>query len=311
MRPASFASSTSPHSRHVAPRLVFASEPSFMSPCPRRTSELEFADQSLSPRVEQRRSAPVEPERVRDSVPKPRSRRCFVCGTTGRHPLDFRVCPRTTVLLRRSLAKINDDGRLVSIDDSPLPMTRHPGGVAAHMISRFNNPLRIVREPPRSTPVPCAAYVPPLPVSSELHDRVPRPSCEPNLRDPARIVPPSPESVPVPRVAHIPPPPCKFNPSSLHAIPPVDRAVLEPEHIPLRRFTSPFDCAHHDPSEALSRARALWIGVLLDSLLNSVFRSQLRAIVSLVDGLGVQDPSTLRERLQPVFTRISHLIPAT
>ncbi|KAJ7877821.1 hypothetical protein B0H13DRAFT_2346900 [Mycena leptocephala] len=77
---------------------------------------------------------PYAEPRPRDPVPRPHSRRCFVSGTTGKHPLDFRVCPRTTVLLRRSLAKITKDGR---IDGSPLPMTRHPGGVAAHIISRY------------------------------------------------------------------------------------------------------------------------------------------------------------------------------
>jgi hypothetical protein len=97
MRPVSSASSTSPLPRHVTSRLVFASEPSFTSPGERR---VHFADHPLSPHLEQRCSAPIEPELARDPVPKPRSRRCFVCGTTGMHPLDFRVCPRTAVLLR-------------------------------------------------------------------------------------------------------------------------------------------------------------------------------------------------------------------
>ncbi|KAF7372165.1 hypothetical protein MVEN_00075600 [Mycena venus] len=276
MRPASFASSTSLHPRHVAPRLVFASEPRFTSP---RECRVQFADHSITPRVEQRRPEPIEPERVRDSVPKPRSRRCFVCGTTGMHPLDFRICPRTAVLLHRSLAKINDDGRLVSIDGSPLPLTRHPGGVAAHLISRFRNPTYIVPEPPNPARAPIA-HTPPRPVSVESRD-------------------------------HVPSSPREFDSSSPHAIPPLHHDAPTAEHTPQRRFTSPFDHVHHGPSDVLSRARALWIGVLLDSLLNSVFRSQLCAIVSLVDGLGVQDPSTLRQRMQPVFMRFSHFIPAT
>ncbi|KAJ7821583.1 hypothetical protein B0H13DRAFT_2128596 [Mycena leptocephala] len=138
----------SPLPRHVTSRLVFACEPMLRE---RRVSELEIADHSISPHVEQRHSAPIEPERVRDPAPKPRSRRCFVCGTTGMHPLDFRICPRTAVLLRRSLAKINDDGRLVSIDGSPLPMTRHPGGVAAHIISRVRSSRLLVTEPSESS----------------------------------------------------------------------------------------------------------------------------------------------------------------
>jgi hypothetical protein len=42
-------------------------------------------------------------------------------------------------------------------------------------------------------------------------------------------------------------------------------------------------------------------------MLDSVFRLQLRAILILLDRLSAEDPSTLRERIQPVFTRISHL----
>jgi hypothetical protein len=111
-----------------------------LSPCP-YPSHFPHDDQSFhvgrAPRssdISVCRAAPSRSSR-------PRSRRCFVCGTTGKHPLDFRVCPRTTVLLRRSLAKINEDGHLVSIDGS------HPGGIAAHIISCFHNPMHIVLEP--------------------------------------------------------------------------------------------------------------------------------------------------------------------
>ncbi|KAJ7137436.1 hypothetical protein C8R43DRAFT_1238937 [Mycena crocata] len=68
--------------------------------------------------------------------PKPRSRRCFVCGGTGKHKLSPQFCPRTWDLCRQKLAKFNPDGRLVSYDGSPLPMTRNRGGVAAHLLSR-------------------------------------------------------------------------------------------------------------------------------------------------------------------------------
>ncbi|KAJ7813304.1 hypothetical protein B0H14DRAFT_2854210 [Mycena olivaceomarginata] len=260
-----------PHARHVTPRGTLASEPSFTSPGERR---VHFADHPLSPHLEQRRSAPIEPELARDPVSKPRSRRCFVCGTTGMHPLDFRVCPRTAVLLRRSLAKINNDGRLVSFDGSPLPMTCHPGGVAAHLISRFRNPTRVVLEPPKSPPAPRAAYAPPHPVSAEPHDHR-------DVSSPSR----------------------EFNSRSPHAIPPIDRAEPAPEHVPLTQIHPPH------PSPLLDRARATILLVLLESMLDSVFRMQLRAILILLDHLIAQDPSTLRERIQPVFTRISHFTP--
>ncbi|KAJ7825241.1 hypothetical protein B0H13DRAFT_2290775 [Mycena leptocephala] len=214
----------------------------------------------------------VEP-RTRDPVPRPRSRRCFVCGTTGKHPLDFRICPRTTVLLRRSLAKINEYGRLVSIDGSPLPMTRHPGGVAAHIISRFHNPMHIVLEPLKSSPAPYVARVPLHPMSTKVHDCVPSP-----LRE--------------------------FNPSSPHAVPPNELTTPAPEHIPFRGTIPSYD-------HALSRVRASFLTVLLASMLDSAFRLQLRAILAIIDHLHAQDPSTFRERMQPVFARISHFTPVT
>ncbi|KAJ7888724.1 hypothetical protein B0H13DRAFT_2666325 [Mycena leptocephala] len=214
----------------------------------------------------------VEP-RPRDPVPRPRSRRCFVCGTTGKHPLDFRVCPRTTVLLRRSLAKINEDGRLVSIDGSPLPMTRHPGSVAAHIISRFHNPMHIVFGPLKSSPAPYVAHVPPRPKSTKVHDRVSSP-----LRE--------------------------FNPSSPHTVPPNELITPAPEHIPFRGTIPSYD-------HALSRVRASFLTVLLASMLDSAFRLQLRAILTIIGHLHAQDPSTFRERMQPVFARISHFIPVT
>ncbi|KAJ7483733.1 hypothetical protein B0H11DRAFT_2020248 [Mycena galericulata] len=267
-------STMTPRPRHVTP---LASEPSITSLRERRVSELDVATQPMSPHVVQHRSPPLEPAQARNPAPKPRSRRCFVCGTTGKHPLDFRVCPRTAVLLRRSLARINDNGRLVLWDGSPLPMTRHPGGVAAHLLSRFRNPTRIVPEPPDSPPAPRAARDPPNSVFTNPRERV----------------------------EHTQP---TFNSSSPHAIPPVDRVAPAPEHVPLRRI-APHDPTNRHPSDSLSRARASFLVVLLESLLDSAFRRQLCVIIGVLDGLGAQDPSTLRERIQPVFARISHFVP--
>ncbi|KAJ7460502.1 hypothetical protein B0H11DRAFT_2058097 [Mycena galericulata] len=227
-------STMTPRPRHVTP---LASEPSFTSLRERRVSELDVATQPMSPHVVQHRSPPLEPAQARNPAPKPRSRRCFVCGTTGKHPLDFRVCPRTAVLLRRSLARINDNS-------PPAP--------------------RAARDPPNS------AFT--------------------NPRE---------------RVEHTQP---TFNSSSPHAIPPVDRVAPAPEHVPLRRIT-PHDPTNRHPSDSLSRARASFLVVLLESLLDSAFRRQLCAIIGVLDGLGAQDPSTLRERIQPVFARISHFVP--
>jgi hypothetical protein len=209
---------------------------------------------------------PYVEQRRRDPVSKPRSRRCFVCGTTGRHPLDFRVCPRTAVLLRRSLATINDNGRLVSPDGSPLPMTRHPGGVAAHLISRFRNPTRVAVEHPRSIPIP-VPHIPPHSVSIEPHHRVILPSRE-------------------------------FNSSSPHAIPPIELTTPAPEHVPLRHVVPQHDfaCLH---------CRTSFISTLFTVLLDVGLRSTMRAVVSILDSLYAEDPAMFRQRMQPVFTRLS------
>jgi hypothetical protein len=42
---------------------------------------------------------------------------------------------RSLQLISNKLAMFNFDLRLVSFDGSPLPMTRHPGGVTAHLLS--------------------------------------------------------------------------------------------------------------------------------------------------------------------------------
>ncbi|KAJ7020896.1 hypothetical protein C8F04DRAFT_1142519 [Mycena alexandri] len=253
MRPTSSASSTSPHPRHVTSRLVSANSAS------------ADVNHSISPHVEQLRFAPVEPEPTR-ALPKRRSRRCFVCGTTGRHELDFRVCPRTYVLLRRSLAKIDENGRLVSFDGSPLPMTRHPGGVAAHIISRTSNPLRIVHTPRESRP--------PHPIPANPRQRVESPTP-------------------------------MFNSSSPHVIPHVVRVAPAPEHIPHRHLRPPIERAQPNSSDVESRVRLTWLILLLESLVDRVFRGQLRGIITLIERLGIPDPSTLRQHLQPVFERIS------
>ncbi|KAF8143703.1 hypothetical protein K438DRAFT_1875542 [Mycena galopus ATCC 62051] len=81
---------------------------------------------------------------------KKRSRRCFVCGGTGKHRLHPRFCPRTTELFAKRLVMFDFAFRLVSFDGSPLPMTRHPGGVAAHLLSPRGSSSRPARALPRS-----------------------------------------------------------------------------------------------------------------------------------------------------------------
>jgi hypothetical protein len=45
--------------------------------------------------------------------------------------------------------------------------------------------------------------------------------------------------------------------------------------------------------------------MLLESLLDSAFQRQLSAIIVALDGFSALDPSTLRQRIQPIFTCIS------
>ncbi|KAJ7848974.1 hypothetical protein B0H14DRAFT_3452792 [Mycena olivaceomarginata] len=114
-------------------------------------------------------------------------------------------------------------------------MTRHPGGVAAHIISRFRNPTRIVVEPPKFPPAPpYVARVPPRPVSN---DHIPVPRREFNSSSP-HAVPPIELFAPAPTDDRVLFPRREFNSSSPHAVPPIELIASTPEHVPLTRTTS-------------------------------------------------------------------------
>ncbi|KAJ7195699.1 hypothetical protein GGX14DRAFT_575488 [Mycena pura] len=89
------------------------------------------------------------------AAPRHRSHRVSsrdnACQPGNTHALSFRFCPRTHTLLRRQLAKL-DSGRLVLPNGSPLPMTRHAGGVAGHLISQSNATLRVPEHPTTTVP---------------------------------------------------------------------------------------------------------------------------------------------------------------
>ncbi|KAJ7893972.1 hypothetical protein B0H13DRAFT_2526099 [Mycena leptocephala] len=106
--------------------------------------------------------------------PKKRSRRCFVCGGTGKHYLHPRFCPRTAELFAKGLVMFNFTLRLVSFDGSPLPMTRHPGGVAAHLLSPRGSSSRPARTSPRSPSKSlCSSDLNPPHVPHVLHIAIP------------------------------------------------------------------------------------------------------------------------------------------
>ncbi|KAJ7756728.1 hypothetical protein B0H14DRAFT_2977194 [Mycena olivaceomarginata] len=113
---------------------------------------------------------------------KNRSRRCFVCGGTGKHRLHPRFCPRTLELISNKLAMFNFDFRLVSFDGSPLPMTRHPGGVAARLLSPrgpSSHPARASPRSPSTSPgssklnPPHIRRVPCTPIANHLPSAIP------------------------------------------------------------------------------------------------------------------------------------------
>ncbi|KAJ6528704.1 hypothetical protein B0H10DRAFT_2450400 [Mycena sp. CBHHK59/15] len=198
------------------------------------------------------------------------ARTVALCVVRREASLDFRVCPRTAVLLCRSLAKFNDDGRLVLFDGSPLPMTRHLA-VLPRTSSRVSVILRA------------------LFLSACNH--------------------------------HLHPVSLTFrqNPSRRAACS-ISSADVQLEFAP-RHSSSPSCCARartrsYATQCSISRSRpsSERCFVARTSLLphgafgvatQRRFRVQLHAIVRLVDYLHAEDPSTLRQRIQPVFTRIS------
>ncbi|KAF8130889.1 hypothetical protein K438DRAFT_1999245 [Mycena galopus ATCC 62051] len=131
-----------------------------LRPCPTSDSTLDNFPSTSTPR-------------------KKRSRRCFVCGRTGKHRLHPRFCPRTAELFTKQLVMFDFTFRLVSFDGSPLPMTRHPGGVAAYLLSPRGSSSRPARASPRSPSIsPSSAnlnppHVPHVPVDHHLPSAVP------------------------------------------------------------------------------------------------------------------------------------------
>ncbi|KAJ7301907.1 hypothetical protein DFH08DRAFT_1090033 [Mycena albidolilacea] len=110
-----------------------------------------LSTRSTSPTSSSDAPIPAASQSRTESTPKPRSHRCFVCGGTGTHRLSPKFCPRTWELVEHGLARFDPDGRLVSHDGSPLPMTRNSGGVAAHLFAssrRRRLPPRNVTQPP-------------------------------------------------------------------------------------------------------------------------------------------------------------------
>ncbi|KAJ7196276.1 hypothetical protein GGX14DRAFT_673524 [Mycena pura] len=247
-----------PRSRSRAPESA-----STAPPLPRPLSPRQDADH-VTIRAE---TARVSPALIQGNTPsKPRSRRCFVCGKQNTHALSFRFCPRTHTLLRRQLAKL-DSGRLVLPNGSPLPMTRHAGGIAGHLISQSNAALRVPEHP--TTTVPSIHVLP-----RSTHSKP---------RTELRLSPPLPRFEPA---DHDEP---TQDSSSPHATP-LPSPVLSPKRVPRRRKPH----RTHFPRVFLpcnSCTFRKFHQTLLDMLFYRSMRKSLHGVITALDQLDTGVPN--------------------
>ncbi|KAJ7215574.1 hypothetical protein GGX14DRAFT_562787 [Mycena pura] len=191
------------------------------------------------------------------------------------HALSFRFCPRTRTLLRRQLAKL-DSGRLVLPNRSPLPMTRHAGGVAGHFISQSNAVLCVPEHPTTTVPSICV-----LPRSThskprtELHLSSPLPRFEPADHDEPTHDSSSPHAASLPNSA----------PSPKHV---VWRRNRNQTHSP-RIFSPCNSCTFHKFHQ-----------MLLDFLFDRTMRKSLHEVITALNRGNTDD---LLSRLPSRFTR--------
>ncbi|KAJ7488474.1 hypothetical protein B0H11DRAFT_2012867 [Mycena galericulata] len=255
-----------------------------------------------------------------------RSRRCFVCGGTGKHRLNPRFCPRTFELLSKCLAKFDATFRLVSFDGSPLPMTRHPGGVAAHLMSpRRLCPCTLRGSPRSATKLPggshsnpphvphaphaMPAFVPrrvpnAVPTADSIPSHVPRanlPHCAPGTsRDTDLNSPHAPRPSAIKR-RYIPSTERSLESNSLH-FPPVERLpsppIYLPAHVPLPDSKPPADASFEDSSPHVT----LTIFELL--FISPPVRNRLRSLIDAMNGSNVCYDIPSSPHLRKVFFRI-------
>ncbi|KAJ6488815.1 hypothetical protein C8R45DRAFT_992920 [Mycena sanguinolenta] len=233
---------------------------------------------------------------------KKRSRRCFVCGGTGKHRLHPRFCPRTAELFDEQLVMFDFAFRLVAFDGSPLPMTRHPGGVAAHLLSpqRLSaGPTSMLPRTSKSNPphiaVPCRIVEPSID-SNPPHAAVPHHIAKPSVdSDPPHM----PHSSGVP--PHAIPSSHRSTESILSQFPPVDHP-----HSPTVRF--PVRVPHcdskpiADPPDDSSPHVALSIFDIL--FVSPPVRDKLRELINGMDRLNIGYEIPTSPMLRKVFYRI-------
>ncbi|KAF7355818.1 hypothetical protein MVEN_00910000 [Mycena venus] len=257
-----------------------------------------------------------------------RSQRCFVCGGTGKHRLNPRFCPQTFVLISKHLATFNATFRLVSFDGSPLPMTRHPGGVAAHLLSLRRRSHRTLRISPHSVlKLPGGFHPNPLHVPHVPQDRpVCTPWCVPNTVPDAEINPPH---VPCPSIVkrhHIPSTEPSFESNPPH-LPRAQRPpsppfrILDPIRKPLphieRLPSPPFRILDplprpETPLKSTPQLDNMFFLLLFDCLILSP--SWRRALAGLIDGINRlsldDDIPALQKLMEPLRERFKTFVPS-
>ncbi|KAJ7255978.1 hypothetical protein C8J57DRAFT_1517695 [Mycena rebaudengoi] len=229
-------------------------------------------------------------------------------------------------LIANKLAMFNFDFRLVSFDGSPLPMTRHPGGVAAHLLSPRGTSSRPARASPRSPSTspgspklnpPHVPRVPCAPVAHHFPSAVPianlnRPRTPHSpVETPRRISSPdrgtsnsNPPHGSHPSIVH----PCPIGrsdrsvASSIPHFPPVERLRSPPIYLPIRVPLPDSKPTTVPSSENLSPHITLNLFDIL--FVCPQFRHETRRLIDAMDrsNVGYEIPSS--PNLRKVFYRI-------
>ncbi|KAJ7886820.1 hypothetical protein B0H14DRAFT_2696877 [Mycena olivaceomarginata] len=248
-------------------------------------------------------------------VAKNRSRRCFVWRGTGKHRLHPRFCPRTLELISNKLAMFNFDFRLVSFDGSPLPMTRHPGGVAARLLSPrgpSSHPARASPRSPSTSPgssklnPPHIRRVPCTPIANHLPSAIPIANLNRSHTSHSPVEPPVRISSPDHQTLKSNPPHPSVDSNPPHVSPP---SAVHPRPIPHSDHSGVSSIPHFPPVERLHAASenssphiALNIFELL--FISPPIRNELRKLIDTMDRFECRLRDSIMPSLRTVFYRI-------
>ncbi|KAJ7866791.1 hypothetical protein B0H14DRAFT_3592287 [Mycena olivaceomarginata] len=235
---------------------------------------------------------------------------CFVCGGTGKDRLNPHFCPRTYELLSKCLVKFDVNFRLVSDDSSPLPMTQHPGGVAAHLLSPRRLPPRTIRVSPRRvTESPGTSQSNPPHVHRAPHaSPIPVPLRAPNAVPTSNSNPPHVPPAVVEHPRRISAPDRRFESNSPHFL------HVERPSSPLFRILTPLHDLHppsETPLASLPRHDNSFILEIFDCLiLSPLWRRALAALIDSINHLNLDDNiPALRKYVEPLRDHVKTFVP--